>query len=349
MSLRDAIRHILSPHPAPAESAAYIDLTLRIALIHLLKRIKAGTINPSFFGLTPDDLALDCLAPLFARDAHGRFMHLETYYTALHWETLPDPDLLACTRRLVFSTVHQQLVRLYRDHDPSLEKIIRNLRNALRGHATLEEERRGNELWIRSTGETTDHRLLPEMPWVFLEGELTGYLHDRTPLRAIVQHVAAILSAQTIYRRSVPLTSLALILRMAYSRFEQEPADEGVVEEAILRPDEAEHLIRDALDNIEAEKRGTYVGKGKVTVLTYAAYFAAIRSILRAEFVENDGMDRSFHEQLQTHLPGLSADEYKEHHRCHLEYLAKLARERLLERIRKELSGGNGKAPAGVR
>jgi hypothetical protein len=342
MQLRDAIRHILSPHPAPAESSAYVDLALRIASIHLLKRINAGTINPSFFGLTPGDLALDCLAPLFARDAHGRFTHIESYYTSLHWETLPDADLLACTRRLVYSTVHQQLVRLYRDHDPSLEKIIRNLRNALRGHAALQEERRGGELWIRSTHETPDHRLLPEMPWVFLEGELTGYLHDRTPLRAIVQHLAGILAAQTVYRRSFPLTSLALILRMAYSRFEQEPADEGVFEETMLRPDEAEELIGEALETVEAEKRRTYVEKGKVTALTYSAYFAAIRSILRAEFVENDGMDRSFHAQLQSILPGLSMDEYKEHHRCHLEYLAKLARERLLERIREELSGGNG-------
>jgi hypothetical protein len=77
MQLRDSIRHILSPHPAPSESTAFIDLTLQIASIHLLKRIKAGAINPAFFGLSPTilrsflSLALGC-------DAYGSNAHLFT-------------------------------------------------------------------------------------------------------------------------------------------------------------------------------------------------------------------------------------------------------------------------------
>lgn len=339
MQLREAIRHMLSPHPAPAESRVFIDLTLRIASIHILKRVTSGALTPSFFGLTPGDLALDCLGPLFARDAEGRFTQLETYYTTILWESLSDAELLAATRRLVYSTVHQQLVRLYRDHDPSLEKIIRNLRNALRDATALQEDRRGAELWIAVVGETGDQRRLPEMPWAYLEGQLSGHLHDRTPLRDVVQQCAMILDGQTIYRKSVPLTTLALILRMAYARVGTEPEAEGGPGEAVLRADEAERIIEASLAILAAEKRPGYVEKGKVADPTYTAYMGAIRGILRAEFVENDGIDISYHTQLAGFLPGLSQEEYREHHRCHLEYLAKLARGRFLAMVRKELLG----------
>ena len=339
MHLREAIRHMLSPHPAPAESRAYIDLTLRIATIHILKRVTSGALTPSFFGLTPNDLALDCLGPLFARDADGRFTQITTYYTAIHWESLSDAELLAATRRIVYSTVHQQLVRLYRDHDPSLEKIIRNLRNALRGSTVLREERRGAELWIAVTGETPEQRVLPEMPWAYLEGELSGHLHDRTRLRDVVGQCAMILDGQTVYRKSVPLTSLALLLRMAYARVGTEPEEDGEPEETALRSEEAERIIAGALATLDAEKRPAYVAKGKVTDQQYTAYMGAIRGILCAEFVENDGNGVSYHVHLERVLPGLSQEEYREHHRCHLEYLAKLARERFLAMVRQELLG----------
>ena len=123
MQLRESIRQILSPHPAPAASTPFIDLTLRIASLYLSKRIRTGTIHPEFFGLTPDDLAIDCIGPLFERDARGQFVQLQSYYTSLHWESLSDAELLAATRRIVFSKVHQQLTRSLPDHDPSLEKV----------------------------------------------------------------------------------------------------------------------------------------------------------------------------------------------------------------------------------
>lgn len=113
----------------------------------------------------------------------------------------------------------------------------------------------------------------------------------------------------------------------------------GSAPEAEIRAEEAERIIADALVSIEAEKRATYVEKGKVNGPTYAAYMSAIRAILHSEFVENDGSGRSYLDQLQAHLPDLSMEEYRDNHRCHLEYLAKLARERFLEKVRMELQG----------
>ena len=90
MHLRESIRHILAPHPTPAESSATIDL------------------------------AMDCIAPLSARDARGSFTSLASYYNSLNRDTRTRSEPLGETRQLGSSSIHQQLVRLYRDHDPSL-------------------------------------------------------------------------------------------------------------------------------------------------------------------------------------------------------------------------------------
>lgn len=342
MHLRETIRHILGPHPTPAESSAYIDLALRIAHTHLRRRIAAGSVRTNLFGLSTDDLAIDCIAPLFARDPGGRFHRLDVYYTHAAWTTLTDADLLAVTRRLVLSAVHHQLVHLYREHDPSLEKIIRNLRNAIQGCGALEEVRRGGDLWVRCRMETNAQRALPEIPWAFLEGELTGVLQERTPLRTVVAEIGRVLETQTLYRKSFALTSLALLLRMVYARFGAgcEAIADG--DEAALGQDEADRIIRVTLAELAAEKHHGYVGKGKVDAGTWAAYMAAVRSILHAEFVRDEGGADSYHEHLTAHLPGLSVAAYREHHRIHLEYLAKLGRQRFLAVMRKELTGAAG-------
>jgi hypothetical protein len=339
MQLRESIRQILSAHPAPAASTPFIDLTLRMASLYLTKRIRAGTLHPEFFGLTPDDLAIDCIGPLFERDARGHFVQLQSYYASVSWESLSDVELLAATRRIVFSKVHQQLTRLYKDHDPSLEKVLRNLRNAIKNGTTLQEERRGAELWVRSVSELPDQRLLPEMPWSFLEGELTGCLHEGTSLRDIVSQVARVFENQGTYRRSVPLTSLAMLLRTAYSRMNPHTDSTDPGEAGRMRKEEVDALIASALTAVEEKKRRTYVGKGKIEPAIFEAYVGAVRNILQAEFLENDGNEESYHTHLRTQLPGLTAEEYRTEHRCHLEYLAKLVREEFLIAAKREFLG----------
>jgi hypothetical protein len=338
MSIQDTLRRILSPHPSPADAEPFVTLALRIATLHVQKKIGSGAINPAFFGLSAPDLAVDCVGPLFERDAQGRFVQLCTYYGPLRWEERDETELLAFTRRLVFSTIHQQLARLYKDTDPSLEKLMRNLRNAMRAGTRLAEERRSDELWVVLRGNSEEEQALPMMPWEYLEGELIPHIYGSTTLKDIVSHVAEILAGQHTYRRSYPFTTLALIVRTAFVRV-------GGVEDAghheagsELTPEEIRHAVQQAIVTITASKHATYVAQGRVDKRTYDAYMDAARAILHAEFVEHDGHDKSYQERLAEQIEGMSAVDYQQLHRCHLEYLVKLSREELLNVVREELS-----------
>lgn len=337
MHIREALRRILAPHPAHADIEPFVSIALHMAALYLHRRASSGSLHPAFFGLTVEDLTIDCVGPLFERDVRGRFPQLVTYYERLSWESLSDEELTAHTRRLVFSKVHQQLARLYKETDPSLEKILRNLRNAIRAHPQLNEDRRGGELWVQAAGETARQRHLPEMPWEYLEGHLIATLSGSIPLRQVVIHVAEILQDQRVYRKSFPLTTLALLVRTAFSRIGDTVAPEPPEQSARLQQGEIERAIAESVRAVSATKRATYVGKGKVRGDTYRAYGAAMAAILRGEFIENDGHPDAYVRYLAQELPGLTPKRYQRDHRCHLEYLVKLARNELLARMRDEL------------
>jgi|WetSurMetagenome_2_1015567.scaffolds.fasta_scaffold113966_2 hypothetical protein len=336
MSIQHSLQRILSPRPTPADAEPFVALALRIATLHMQKKIASGAINPAFFGLSTADLAVDCVGPLFERDAQGRFVQLLTYYVPLRWEELDETELLAYTRRLVFSKIHQQLARLYKETDPSLEKLMRNLRNAMRSGRHLAEVRRGNELWAVIPGYKEQEQGLPLMPWEFLEGELTPRIHASTTLKDIVRCTAEIFEGQKVYRRSYPFTSLALIVRTAFVRVGGLHEIEHHDHTLELAPHEIRQAVHKATARIASAKQETYVAQGRVDKRIYDAYMDAARTILQAEFVENDGHDKSFYERLAEKIPGMSTADYQHHHRCHFEYLVKLSREELLKVVKQE-------------
>ncbi len=336
MQLQEALRRILSPHPAHADIEPFVSAAVHIATVYLHKRAYSGSLHPDFFGITIDDLAIDCVGPLFERDQDGRFPQLHAYYEPLLWTVLSEAELLACTRRLVFSKVHQQLAHLYKETDPSLEKILRNLRNAIRVTPSLAEERRGGELWVQAVSETDRTRRLPEMPWEYLEGQLIAQLPRTVTVRDVAARVAEVFNDQEIYRRGFPLTMLALLIRTAFSRMGGDIPPEGPECHGHLRMGEIRTAIGESVRSVSEAKYETYVAKGKVSADVYRAYVATVAAILLGEFVENDGNPGAYIRHLIREMPCVDAQQYQHYHRCHLEYLVKLARKELLERMKGE-------------
>ncbi len=343
MHLSEALRRILAPHPTTTDMQPYVALTIRIATVYLHKRIHARTIHPDFFGLSVHDLAVDCIGPLYERDGSGRFVQLHAYYTPLGWDSLSEEELLSFTRRLVYSKVHQQLSRLYKESDPSLEKILRNIRNAIRKNSRLTEDRRNGELWVQVTTETEHIRQLPEIPWEYLEGLLVVDLSGKSVMPEVMDRVACILDQQNIYRRSYPLTLLGLLIRTAFLRIGVATTPEETDTSSAIRPEELEAAITGTVTAVFDKKHRLYVEKGTVAETTFSAYREAVQAILRAEFILNDGHATSYHDHLAAGIPLLTLEQYHQEHRCRFEYLVKLARAAFVRQIRREL--GIGKVP----
>jgi hypothetical protein len=214
---------------------------------------------------------------------------------------------------------------------------LRNLKNAIKSSPLVTLVQHHGETYICLNQENGTVSL-PEMPPEFLEAHLQDRLLGNANVKQILALLVEILNEQQEYRKSYPLAGLAFILRPTFEHLKND--HNALAQESNgsngFAPEEVEMMIHAGVRQIKSSMHPTYVGKGKVDGTTYDAYFAAIRNMLVAEYVNNDGCNRSYYDYLRQHLDSLTREEYQSRCRCHFEYLAKLTRHELLQNLKKE-------------
>jgi len=298
-----------------------------------------------------DDLAIDAIADLFERDDEGQFPELQGYFTCV--EVQDEDDLKQDLGRLVRSAVTDWLFEAYRAADRSLSNQLSALKRAVKQRSEAHLRRRGRTQWLEVTersgreaqnGSETqaDARSDPEarsgrpMPLETLEAHLTGEVAEASSTGDLLEAAMAVLRAHPDYEAAYPLTRLAQAMRTARARVQAVTEHSGPVahpDRPMLKPEETRHYIEKTLSALQAEKRPTYVGQGKVTKDTYAAYFEALYDRLEARFVPPGDPEMTHYEALAGHLPELTKQDYRSEHRARFEYLEQEAREQLVGRL----------------
>ncbi len=149
-ALPEKILAVMRDPPVREELNDLIALCHSIAIVHLRRRIPLATLQRRFHYTGFSDLAYDCIADLFRRDDHGSLVRLKAFFRGAVQRMASDRDLLAQMKRLVYSRVNQSIFTMYFEADPSLGKILRNIRLALQTmrHAGL-TERGGESCFVR--------------------------------------------------------------------------------------------------------------------------------------------------------------------------------------------------------
>jgi hypothetical protein len=334
MRLKQILADVLSATPSYHCTKEFVSLCHGMASAYLRQKAKRGKVNLPALALSSEDLAWDSLADLFQRDGRGVFVKLASYFCALDWENKNEDDLLFAARRLIFSLVNQAVYRNYRDADPSLGKILRNLKHAVAGSPLLTLTSCRGELWLSMQAADGFSSALPVMPPEILEAYLTAAVRGEPDMKQVLHLLSEILESQREYRPAFPLTGLALIIRSAFvhlhAALEQESSSHDH-----FASEEIQEMISKSLARIKREKLSSYVGKQKIDAAIYETYFSAMRDLLGAEFVDNDGFGRSYYDHLRQYLSAMTREDYERHYRCQFEYLAKLARQAFLDRLKR--------------
>jgi len=310
-----------------------------VALSYLRMKRRSGAL-PGYLQVHPlKDLAIDCIADLFERDAAGHFVVLRRYFERRHWPQQSDERLQSLTRRLVFSQVNAHLFEVHRRHDPILGKIIRNVKRAVRKHERAYLERRGGALWCCApaahpeSGETR-----PQMPPEVLEQYLRASLGSGTNLRAVTEAMLALWEQQTLYERAYPVSQVALAVRSLIGRRYQAeevaraftpPAEQPTLPEPLVR-----RGIDEAVETTHTQLRPTYVSE-HVDAQTYDRMLKAVHTILRGQYVTHATSTCSHHRAYCAWVRPVSYEEYRTVHRGVLEYMVRVARENMVERLRR--------------
>jgi hypothetical protein len=335
--LKKIIPSLLARNPAPEVIREFVYLCRNMAAAYLRVKIAQNRLDPDFFGVSVDDLALDCVANLFERDREGQFLELRRYYQSLSSSCTCEEDLFAKTRRLVFSRVNESLFELYKEHDRSLSNVLRNLKIGLRSHRRLFTYENGSDLWVRTADSIDRTGTLPLLPSEMIESQLLANTDSRRTTKDLLDAFAELLQTQDVYRKQYPFVGLAFILRFILQRTDI-VTDAVAIDPEGLTTEEVREFLHASVDRIHDSMRRTYLDNGKLDRRTYDLYFDTINDILESEFIRNDSVRLLYYDFLKVHLPDLCETEYMLEHRNYLEYLAKLARKEFLESISQELT-----------
>lgn len=331
--LRPNLLAVLNRKASENEYNSLVAVAHALAFSFLRSKASAGKLNVPLIGLNVRDIAYDCIADLFQRDDSGACVQLMVYFEGLPLDELSDQALLSHMRRLVFSRVNQGLFLLYQEADPSLGKILRNIKLCIRALGNFDEVERFGESYIApSSCDTLLHLCEPDME--VIRKELRMQLRGNERIPDLLARLSRYLRGQEEHSRLVPLVSIAQVFR---SLFEEAPAESiqaEYVEQDVLVREAKETVKRICLEEYQ-KSYAKYVGKKKVTPELFDSYFKVIEQKLFEVVVNRDGNSFSLFEGIKSYFPNLSREEYRRRHKNILEYLARQTHQRVL----KELQG----------
>lgn len=327
MTLKATLSQIFSAHPNHQAVNNLVQICFRIALAYLHHRLRRGSLVDNQFGISNEDLALDCIAELYQRDEQNAFVVLALYFNNCNWETMSEAELKIALRRLVFSKVNEGLFRNYREEDPNLAKIIRNIKEATKQDKRVSLVKSKEASWLVIGDKNTAVNNLPLAPAEILEAHMLSVLcHTSNTYRA-VSAFADFAKAHPHYCNGYPLSGFAQILRASFMGAVVPTED---IEESSYAPIEVEQAIQQAITHVRSTLYDTYVRGGKLSRALFDTYVKAVGKTLKSTFTRYpESVDSQF-EALRAFIPDLSKETYMQQHRNVLQYLFKLSRARMI-------------------
>ncbi|MDZ7720160.1 MAG: hypothetical protein U5K72_15200 [Balneolaceae bacterium] len=282
-----------------------------------------------------EDLAWDFIAELFEKDENGCLVRLQDYFHDLNLEELTNSDLMIELRKLVFTKVEDNIFRAVGEKDPSLRKIIRNLKLAIRDNDC--EYRVCYKHGDIIIGEDSEENL-PVMPSEFMQIHLSSRIEDKMQIPEILIEVIDILERQERYQKRISLVGLASIIRLTYVHFNDSANKKKKInaDEAIIQT-EFEELLEESSKMVRNSTGSSYVRKGKISHKELDIYMNAAKDIVNDYFTDGK-TESSQYEYLKYYMPSLEYNNFRENKRQILEYLVKLIRKDLVETFKDDWS-----------
>ncbi|HLF15275.1 MAG TPA: hypothetical protein VI932_10345, partial [Bacteroidota bacterium] len=216
LPLRELLISMTSDHPPEAVVDEFVTFCRKTAAVLLRKKIAGGTLGLNRISLSIEDLALDCVADLFSRNPEGGFIQLKVYLRGIDVGAMTEAELMAHLRRLVFAKVNQGMFRIYNDIDPSLGRIIRNIKisiHALENFVIV--NRFGEQYIVPAACDPLEH--LPSIEPAMMQEELRQMAGKTETIPNLLARLSYCLREQEQHCRLVPLVQVALIFRSLYS------------------------------------------------------------------------------------------------------------------------------------
>jgi hypothetical protein len=311
-----------------------VGLCHSIATIALRRKLSRTALHSSVQSSDFRDLAYDCIGELFQRAEDGSLLQIKAYFEGVDLLEASDQELLAHLRRIVFTKVNHGIARHYGDIDPYLSKILRNIRLSVQALNNFEQVERFGEPYL-APALCPKLEELPAFEHYEIEERLRSSANAAEHIPSILGKLSNILRQQEEHRRLLPLMTVALVIKSIYVGpyrnipNSTEAYDPFTVEETSL-------VVQAACKELLQRTSSKYVERAKVEPEVFEMYFKVIEGNVVERLIGRNGEARSLFSGLQSLIPSMSESEYRRKHRAKIEYLARLAYESSIEKLRRE-------------
>ncbi|MBO6576049.1 MAG: hypothetical protein JJ896_09625 [Rhodothermales bacterium] len=267
------------------------------------------------------DVAVDCLADAFRRDASGALPEFIAYFDQHDWRSWEEEQVFTAFRQFVFRKTLDGVYRMHGERDPQLARLIRNLKLTIAESAEVVLYKKGQVAWIRTSEAPVENALEP-IPLELFERRVCVCEGDTAP--DLLACTVRVLRHQTLFAPSVPLTGLAIALRNALAR--TRPVS-GEAQEPTAYSNLSADWVRDVIRAVSSRMWPSY--QGKVSRPVYEAYQEAAFLVVVRGYCHSAAVASTLH---------LTAKEYRERHRNTFEYVLRQFRRRLRAEYLADLS-----------
>ncbi len=310
-----------------------VQLCISIAEAYLRTKAKKHSFLINIASISIHDFAIDCVAELFDR-RNQKLVVFEKWITENDLETLSNGKLFIKVRRLVFSKVNDHIFNSYKDYDPSLSKIIRNIKRGVKGQFAEGLQISGDSKFI-SFG--SDKLADEEIPLeIFMMKISSRFKEISSTIDALQQLRDIFESMNGEYLCRIHITGFALILREFYIAIQDEEVPRFISAETNFLSGELKSLILLSVQKTKKELYASYVLKNKLSDGDFSGYFMIAQQLLQSDYEDNEHSGKSFYEHFIVFFPTIVKDEYRSSHRKFLEYFVKLSKENLIRLLKRE-------------
>ncbi len=278
------------------------------------------------------DLALDCVAELFQKK-NGKLIVFEGYFQNLNKEIFKESEYQTLFRRLVFSKVNEELFNYYKAFDPSLSKIIRNIKRVFREDEILLLEYDPATNFVFHLKRDLKR---PLMPSDLLEQKLSTTFKSALSTKDILVRVEEIFHYYDHYNGRIKISVLAEVIRRLHQLYSDEEEHFNFSAHQDIQNNEVESMLTEAIKMTKLDLYPSYVANSKMNGEDFSKYFVIAERILKGEYISGSGNGKTFFEHFAEVDEDISKNEYRDRHRHYVEYFVKKCRYNFITLLKKE-------------
>lgn len=299
---------------------------------YLRMRAKKDAYLFSLLSVPRESLAMDCIAELFEKRDH-KLIVFEEYFEVPLEKYEKQSEYQTHLRRLVFSKVNETLYNYYKSFDPSLGKIIRNIKRVFKEDA-IDGLSYSAETGLISLQKRND--TLPLMPYDLIELKLSYVFKKSLSTKDILIKLSVIFQTNEYYRGQIKINLFAEVIRRLHQFYAEDEDHFNFSEHEDIRNKELEVLIKKSVKKAQLDLHTSYVAKEKMTDEDFSKYFLVVEKVLNGEYIKGKENGKSNFEHFSEIVKNTSKDEYRNNHRKYIEYFVKVSRYSFIRNLKNE-------------